>query len=199
MNAVTSGGWLASLAVAASLLGAAARPADACTILPLPEHQLDPAHAGDATPPSTVTVVEAYVHRRDDGGCNAEPSQDCGLRATVVAKIDAADDATGADELGYEVRVVGGDPPPGLDLPSTAVRRLGGVLWFSFDHEHESGFDIVLEIRAVDLNGNRGPPVTFSVGEPGDSGCSTSGRPGHAATLGGVLLALLAVLARRRR
>jgi MYXO-CTERM domain-containing protein len=72
----------------------------------------------------------------------------------------------------------------------------GGDLYFYFEYGDRSGFNFALEIRAVDLNGNLGPPTTITIGEDqATSGCSTS----SSSTLGAALLALLAVLARPRR
>jgi uncharacterized protein (TIGR03382 family) len=173
----------------------APRPAAACSLIGNGEHQLDTAYANDTVAPSAVTASAAVHRSADDTGCGGASS--CGDLASVSIDVAATDDAAPADMLGYQLRVVGGQPPAGLTIPTEAVMSYGGGdLYFYFEYGDRSGFNFALEIRAVDLNGNLGPPTTITIGEDqATSGCSTS----HGSTLGAVLLALLAVLARPRR
>ena len=178
----------------------APRPAAACSLLGNGEHQRDAAYASDTVAPSAVTAAAAVHRSADDSGCGGVSGGTCGDLASISITVAATDDAAPVDKLGYQLRVVSGELPAGLTIPTTPVISYAGdELYFYFNYGDRSGFVVDLEIRAVDLNGNLGPPSVITIGEPGDSGCQAGGRPGGAATLGGVLLALLAVFARRRR
>jgi uncharacterized protein (TIGR03382 family) len=183
---------IALLGLAALLESAS--PAHACTIAPLEDHQLDTAHNTDTVAPSAVTA-SAIVERQDSGGGCAGAQSKCGGGAWITIAVTASDNAATVDKLGYQLRIVSGEAPDGLVIPSTAVTPVGGQLHFYFNAEDRAGFALDLELRARDLNGNLGPPTVIKVGEPGESGCSTGGS----GALGGVLLALAALLARRHR
>jgi MYXO-CTERM domain-containing protein len=172
------------------------RPAGACSLVGNDDHQLDAAYANDTVAPSMVTAA-AIVHRSaDDVGCAGASS--CGDIASIAVSVAATDNAAPIDKLGYQVRVVDGDVPAGLNIPVQPVTTYGGDdLYFYFNYGDRTGFVFDLEIRARDLNGNLGPPTVITVGEPGEGGCST-GSGDKLPALAGVLVALALVLRRRR-
>jgi hypothetical protein len=180
------------------VLVGATRPAHACSPPHTPPHELDATHAGDIVAPSEVTA-RAAILRTDDGGCGDKPDP-CGDLAVIAITLEASDDATSFADLGYELRLVGGELPLGLTLPTGPVRSgstLGGSLGLTFDGDDHAGFSFDLEIRARDLNGNLGPPTVLTIGEPGEDGCATS--HGSFAGFAGVLLALAFSVRRRYR
>ena len=184
--------------VAAVAVVAVPRTADACSLATNDQWVADPTHSADQTSPSTPEVANVAVTRSEDsGGCGMSS---CGDRATIHLDVSATDDRAQAELIGYEVRVVGGEAPAGLDpMRDGRVRPSGGELLFYFDYG-APGFTIDLEIRAVDLNGNLGPPqiVTVSDVEP-SAGCMSVARQHGLVTFGLVLLVLGWVTRRRYR
>jgi uncharacterized protein (TIGR03382 family) len=172
------------------------RPASACSLVGNDDHTLDAAYANDTVAPSAVVAGAVIYRSADDAGCAGASS--CGDIASIAISVAATDDAAPADKLGYQLRVVGGDVPAGLNIPTQPVMTYGGdELYFYFNYGDRSGFAFDLEIRARDLNGNLGPAMVMTVGEPGEGGgCSSSG--GNLPALGAVLVALALVLRRRR-
>lgn len=177
----------------------APRPASACSLIENDVHQLDTAHASDTVAPSPVTASTDIHRSADTPGCAGVTS--CGDIASIAITVEATDDAAPVDMLGYQLRVVSGDLPAGLGVPTDAVMSNGGDnLYLYFNYGDRSGFSFDLEIRARDLNGNLGPATVITVSEPGESGCSAGHAPlGHASMLGGALLALALVVRKRRR
>jgi hypothetical protein len=144
--------WLAAAAAIAIIPD----PAAACSFVGNRRHVLDPAHAADATPPGPTTVLDVTVGRYDTDGC---VSDTCGAYGVLTLSLAATDDATPGGDLAYQLVAVRGSAPPGLLLD----QPIGGdplYLYFDFDDV----LDLDLEIRAVDLNGNLGPPVVIRGG-----------------------------------
>ena len=169
------------------------RTADACSLADNGIWAADPAHASDQTAPSMPEVVDSEVLRTaDSGGCVAAG---CGDRASIHLELSATDDRAQPDLIGYEIRVVGGEPPAGLD-PMREGRVQGSSLFFFFDYG-APGFTVDLEIRAVDLNGNLGPPriLTVSDAEHGE-GCMAVRQ--HGLVGFGLVLLVLGWVTRRR-
>ncbi len=183
------------VAVSLTTLGALPRPAAACSLAWNEDLTLDPAYADDTTPPGEVVVGDVTVHRSDDLGC---AGTSCGDNASLSVPVAADDDRAPADRLGFELRLVGGALPRELTLPAGPVLPGGGagnlILFFDPDVDE---LDFVLEVRAVDLNGNRGAPAIVRVVERVPGGCAAS--RGGAGGLGLVLVGLAAALATRRR
>jgi hypothetical protein len=183
---------LTALALAFGITAPA--PADACTLVPIEDHELDAAHAGDTVAPSAV-MASALVERQDtDQGCGAQSK--CGGGAWITIAVAATDNATAVDKLGYELRIINGEPPDGLTIPTNPVTPVGGQLYFYFNADDRVGFELDIQLRARDLNGNLGPPTVVTVGEPAEGGCATSHR--SPATLVGTLLVFVAFLVCRR-
>jgi hypothetical protein len=142
-------------------------PVGACSIVGNPDHQVDQAYADDETPPGAVTA-SVLVRRFDQGGgggCGGTAVSSCYDVAFVEVMVAASDDAAPADQLGYQVRVASGQAPAGMTPPAGAIRATEqGVLVLPFSYM-ESGFSFELEVRAVDLNGNLGPPTLVAVAD----------------------------------
>jgi uncharacterized protein (TIGR03382 family) len=173
------------------------RPAAACSLVGNVDHMLDAAYASDTVAPTAVTASAVIYRSADDTGCGGASS--CGDIASIAISVAATDDAAPADQLGYQLRVVGGDPPRGLNLPTAPVMPYSGEdVYVYFDYGDRSGFSFDLEIRARDLNGNLGPATVITVAEPADGGGCSTGGDGKLPALGGALLALALVLRRRR-
>ena len=155
--------------------------ADACSPIGYPFHQTDPLQASDTTAPSAVTAGAPTVARfpdDDDAACGAEPL--CGgPDGSITFQVTATDDATPADKLGYQLTVADGSSQPGIFIPAEAIRaEPDGTLRLHMYGDGGKAFDVDLEIRAVDLNGNLGPPLVMSISDPGEhgGGCATSSR-----------------------
>jgi len=157
------------LAVLALLLAPSIpRPTGACS--PLPEndgsHVVDPAFAGDAVAPSAVTATFSVIHPSNEGSRGCAPI-DCGPGVPHIdLDVVATDDRAPTDRLGYHLTVLSGEPPGGLSLPSGPVLTAYGDLLLRFAAD-AGGFNFALEVRAVDLNGNVGPPSTITISDPG--------------------------------
>jgi hypothetical protein len=186
------------LLLAAALL-CAARPAGAaCPPATLEEHQLDPAYASDTEAPSTTTVY---------GGVFRCVDEDRTARAGVDIQVTARDPQLYPEQLGYQVTVSRGTPPPGLELPSfPVVPEISGsssLLHFYYDAAYRDGFDIDVEVRARDLNGNLGEPGRINLVESDerdvdhDSGCFSQG--GNLAPTEAFLVGAFVMRPRRRR
>lgn len=165
------------------------RPASACS-LPAPVvHALDSAYAADTTPPSAVTGSASITRHRN-------ASSSCFDIAYTYLTLSATDDAAPPERLGFKLAFVSGELPDGMTLPTDI--QVGNPQLF-FNYRDESGFSFELEVRAVDLNGNLGPPTLLLVEESpddldDDGGCSTGNTPGAA-----LALLALAFVRRRRR
>lgn len=174
------------------------QPAAACSLATNDPWRADPAHAADRVAPGQPDVAAAEVQRQaESGGCGMAG---CGNIASIRVDVTATDDRAAAEVIGYEVTVVGGEPPAGLDLAREGrVVAPGGELRFFFDYS-APGFSVDLELRAVDLNGNVGAPVVVTVTDrdDGDGGCMAARTHGLVGC-GLVLLALGWVTRRRYR
>jgi hypothetical protein len=147
-----------------------------CSLLGNETHQLDPAQANDHVAPSAVTASAEVVRfdGSDDGGCAAGGGGTCGDLAEIELAVSATDDATPADKVGYVVELASGTPPRGFALPAGAILPAEDSLLLRFSADDHDGFTIDLSVRAIDLNGNLGPPTVITVSEPGESGCRTA-------------------------
>jgi hypothetical protein len=124
------------------------RPVGACTPYPTDGglHTLDLAHGTDRTPPSAPTASYSVYEGSpaDGGGCGGKP--ECGgAPATIYIDLSAIDDRTPATEMGYKLAIA------------------DGAIGLRFDSTMLHGWSFDLEIIAVDLNGNEGPPVIVTI------------------------------------
>lgn len=170
-------------------LVAAARPAHACSPSGNSPHVLDETFADDAIAPSAVETGEPMISR-DEGGCAM-----CGVGSRVMFQVEATDDRTPNERMGYAVRLRSGTLPPGMVLPVEPVTSYG-MIDLSFDPQAD-GFAFELDVWAVDLNGNPGPSSVVRVFEPDESlGCAAGGSRRQG---GFVLIGLALAIAVRRR
>ena len=157
-------------------------------------HELDPAHANDTTTPSAAIVENVDVGRHaDEGGCAIAG---CGDRGTILFYVRASDDRAKPEELGVRLAVVGGAPPRGMSLIDYDVTlAYNGEVVIYFDYDAPP-FEMDLEVRAIDRNGNLGPPTIVHIdNKPETSGGCAVG--GNASWL--LVLAAAASIVRRRR
>jgi hypothetical protein len=173
----------------------------ACSLRPPPEHVTDPqAQASDATAPDAPAVAVSKIGRgKGQAACS---NNSCEGNGTIVLEVSASDDQAPTDKLGYQIELVSGQLPPGLQLPTKAIRALGGEVWLHWndgDTDEQEAFSFSLAVRAVDLAGNVGPASTASVQDGGSTGCSVGRHaPGSAWQLTTIAILLLARLSRTR-
>jgi len=193
--------WITATCAAAALV-AHVTPAGACSLAGNSQHYIDDAFASDTTPPGAVTATaDIFRHNEnDDGGGCGQHIASCGSYALITLQLDATDNAAPAERIGYEITVVDGTPPRDFNLPQEWVGN--GEVYLYYSINHRTGYDLTLQIRAVDLNGNLGPPTLLNVKEtaaeeeePG--GCSTV--PAPSAVSLAFASVLFAVRRRRRR
>ena len=175
---------------------AAPQEANACVPVDaeITDHAIDPAYAGDTTPPPAPQVDVQIARRDTGGGCT---STDCdGQSANIYIDITAGDDMTPAARMGYILTISGGDTPTGLY--SRAVDGMPyfqphGSFGYGFDY-NASDFAFDVEVRAIDLNGNISAPTIVHIADKASSGCSMSGSSSQ-----WLLLPVLGFVLRRRR
>lgn len=185
---------------ALSAVIASPRPASACSLAGNGTWIAAEDQTADTTPPSAPTAEVTGVFRSEDDsqGCVGATSS-CGSIASIHLAVSATDDTATADQIGYEITLVGGEPPAGFD-PSREGRVVpfGDELNFYFDFDAPS-FSMDLEIRAVDGNGNLGPPVVLTVEDEIDqSGGCAAGANGNLVGFGMLAFATAFALRRRR-
>jgi MYXO-CTERM domain-containing protein len=190
---------------ATSALVALPRPASACSLATNDLWIQNPAHASDTTAPSrpAIGAVEVTRHFEDEqSGCGRNVSS-CGSFGTMEINVSATDDRAQAQDIGYEVRIVGGNAPDAFDPTREGrVRPFFGEgrMIFFFDVDSPD-FSVDLEIRAVDGNGNVGDPIVVTVTDEqpeSSSGCA-AGKQGSLVGFGLIAFATALALRRRRR
>ena len=112
----------------------------------------------------------------------------------IEIDVTAMDDRAGS-AVGFELQAIGGAPPASFD--SGPVREsLNDTLMLYFNPDHGS-FTFDLQIRAIDLNGNLGPPTVITIEDTVEgSGSRATGSAGASA---GLALGVLGLVLRRRR
>jgi hypothetical protein len=119
------------------------------------------------------------------------PRKTCGHLGRIEVRVTARDDVASAADLRYQLRLASGALPSGLRLPAGPVLP-GQPDALVFDFDGAAGdFAFALEIRAVDRNGNVGPPTAVEIRDSTEGCTTTSGA--------GLALAFAARLPRRRR
>lgn len=182
-------------------------PAQACSISPPAAFVVDPqAAASDTSGPGAPTVSVVSIKRgkgadTDYASCSKSVSS-CDDLGTVTLRIQAQDDQTPREELGFKIDLVDGVAPAGLDLPSGPVRLFGENVylhWGDGASDDQESFAFTLEIRALDLSGNVGPASTVRVEDAGTGGgCHVLARRPLSAWPVATILMLLAIRAARR-
>ena len=151
-------------------------------------HVIDPAQADDTMPP-TAPTVDVEISRYDQGCGSNGLELELGMQAT--------DDRAPAQRLGFLVTVASGELL--IEIDEGAIVPYDGTVSFYFA-EDELPFEGELEVRAIDLNGNIGPPTIVEVSSSAPSAhkrFASIGRAGSLLTYG--LIGLALVVARRRR
>jgi hypothetical protein len=150
-------------------------------------HVTDPAQADDTTPPS-APIVDVEITRYDQG-CGSN-----GLHLDLT--MQATDDRAPAERIGFLITVASGEFS--IETEDGAIVPYGPVSFYFA--EDELPFEGELEVRAIDLNGNIGPPTIVAV-----SSSASSSRQRFASVRGAGplltygMLGLALVIARRRR
>lgn len=186
-----------SLLLVASLLALVvnARPAEACCAIAgggacgyggYDLHVTDPAQADDITPPSSP-VVDVEITRYDQG-CGSN-----GLDLELV--MQATDDRAPAERIGFLITVTSGEFS--IEIDDGAIVPYGPVSFYFA--EDELPFEGELEVRAIDLNGNIGPPTIVEVSSSPTSRKRFASLRGASPLLTYGLVGLSLVIACRRR
>jgi hypothetical protein len=164
------------------------------------EYHRDP-DVADTTPP-VLSAADISIYRADDPGNN---SGDCSGLGGYKITVDASDDQTVQDDLGFSLKLVDGSFPFHIPEDTVIGNQDDGTLsdWFTDEGE---AFDGTLEVRVVDQAGNRSEPKLVSAA--GDEvGSDISNATGCSCSAAGELstkysrflpLAVLMVLVRRR-
>ena len=128
--------------------------------------------------------------KRADGAIGS-----CGDLSSIVLHATATDNATPSERMGFRVRVVDGVAPISVPDQNLEPESQDEMRFFM---DGSRGFAFTLEVRAVDLNGNLGPPAMIYIeDEPDDAGGCATGRERDAL---GLVLAIGAIsIAMRRR
>jgi MYXO-CTERM domain-containing protein len=194
---------LASLSfVVVTLVAGDPQVVDACSFAPNETHALDAAFANDATPPGAPDVTPTVRRWEYPSSCF-----DIGL---IDVAVSATDNAAPPDRLGYRFSVRSGDPPDrfGITADAIAPPALDGSdsvsLFFNY---MDTAFAFELEVRAVDLNGNVGPPTVVYISDPAgpnnsdddDTGCSATGSSSSNGLASLLTLGVLFTLRSRRK
>jgi hypothetical protein len=152
-----------------------ARAAQACSLAVPTPHTLDPAaQATDTTPPEGPTAAVTSIRRgkgadTDFASCSQSASS-CDDLGWIALQLGAQDDQTPADKLGYQIELIAGQPPSGLNLPTGAVRAMGGMVYLNWNDgasDDQESISFSLAVRAVDLAGNTRPATTVNVSDGG--------------------------------
>lgn len=121
--------------------------------------------AGDVTPPSATTIESIKWSSDDDDEVEAS----CDLVADTChgvilsVRFQATDDITPAQRLGFKVKLISGEPPEDFELGPMPIE--GSEARFAYSLP-ASAFSMELEVQAIDLNENLGPPTRFTVSQP---------------------------------
>ncbi len=184
--------WWLPVAVAL-VIAATPRAAEACSFATWFPFEEDPSLVGvDTTPPATPSATFEVSRFEDSGLCTHNSCE--GLAALLIRFEGLADDMTAVADLGFEVRVAEGNPPPSLTFETGTFIISSGT---AVPYDADDPLDFTLAIRIVDKAGNASDDVLLHVTDPGPSGCSVTGA--RAADLAPLALALAFFAATRRR
>lgn len=186
------------------------RSARACSLADN-RYVFDPAEqAVDVQAPGIPMTRAVAVHRGrgpERNGCGISMSSCDGMGA-INLMIQASDDRTPANAMGYRFAVVRGRAPDGLFAQGRDFRSYDATTvylhWGDGATDDQEDLDFDLEVRALDRAGNvSAGAATITVRSEG-GGCRVAGSRSRATTSAAVLLfALVALTAaarpRRRR
>lgn len=174
-------------------LVAFSEPAQACSP---PDHAQEYSthdSSSDTTPP-VLSAANISVRRAKDPDGETAACENIG-RYTIT--VEASDDMTEANDLGFALTLVDGSFPFRVPEGNVIGHNDDGKLsdWFEDDGD---AFDGTLEVRVVDRAGNLSEPVFVS--ESGDAvGCSCSAAGAPSTAYGWWLPFAASMLLARRR
>jgi hypothetical protein len=163
------------------------------------------ANPEDTTAPTAPADIEGRLHRGvgPTQGLFGASSSSCDDLGWIELELDVAvDDVSATENVGYQLRILDGSLPDGLQVEETRrIDFLNGdrgvltLLWVDGATDEQESFDFTLGIAAVDEAGNVGEEVTVALADAGSDGrgCATTQGGGAIA-----VLAALALVARRR-
>jgi len=169
-------------------------------------HVLDPSMQGsDLVAPTLPAIPAPRIVRgkaAEQSGCSSSASS-CDDLGGVGFQVQATDDLTPPERIGYLFTLVSGSLPAGLVLPGAVEPRGGEVAfgWVDGADDDQEPIDFTVRVVAIDLAGNQSVAQMVRVTDEG-SGCTVARRPaadGGPAALALVAGALLAARRRRRR
>lgn len=120
----------------------------------------------DVTPPSATTVVNISRYIEDEeseASCTTGYSSGYCLGGVLVVRFQATDDMTPADRLGFVVRIISGTWPKDFSLGPNPIGGSEGRFTYSLPAK---AYSLELEVQAIDLDENLGPPTRFTVSQP---------------------------------
>lgn len=177
--------------IAGVLAGALLRPAPAraCSVVGPSPLEIDDALAADDTTPPSVPVITSAVWQ-GTGGLST-----CSDVRTLAVAVEATDDQTAPEGIGYELEL---DPAPEWFGPQAPMLARDGFVSLVF--ADESLGDVSVRARAVDPAGNRSElsepyPVEIDVAW----GCAAAPGGGSGAAALTLLLGLGLGVRHRRR
>jgi len=186
---------IAVAVLASSGLVAFSGEARACTYAPLSAYTLD--HGSGDTAPPLLSAANISIMRAP-GDSNGADCRDLG---SYTITVDASDDETGADDLGFSVALVEGSVP--FEVPDGDVEPSSSGSLSSPFPDDRLAFQGTLEVRVVDRAGNRSDPILVSASGDDmteDEGCSCSAAGAPSRSYGAFMgLAGLLLLNRRTR
>jgi hypothetical protein len=190
--------WITVFAAFAACVVAPMLPSDASACrTPFPGNHEIVADPADTTPPSVPSAAVGEVNRGDSRMCN---STSCHDMASFTLELDASDDVSPREEIGFLVEVVEGELPEGampLGGPFQALGSFGYIVRWS--ETSNPAFFSRLSVSAVDRAGNVSEPTFVEVSDGAFEGCTAA--PGMRGTLPlapvGLAIALL-ILGRSR-
>ena len=156
----------------------------ACSLVGNAPHVLDASEqAIDRVAPARPTGVAAVQVKRGRGpavGCaGSATASSCDDLGIITIEVEAADDRTPPDKIGYRLTLKAATLPPGLDLPTADLRpnirsrpdlsRPDQLMlaWVDGNTDSQEPIDFTITIAAVDLAGNAGEGVDLRIANPG--------------------------------
>ncbi|MFZ5475916.1 MAG: hypothetical protein ACOZNI_04000 [Myxococcota bacterium] len=165
------------------LLHATTTPATACSLEAPAAYEPDTA-SDDSVAPGEPGAPTVRVTRgkgpvcEEDCSCMSTSCDDLGIVSLVfTAALDDRSpeaDADTQDGVGYVLTLVDGALAEGLELPGGPVGAfISGeeaslaLVWIDDASDDQDAFEATVALHAVDLAGNAGPAVTFTIEDPG--------------------------------
>lgn len=144
----------------AGALAFSARAAEACRLLPMAPHHVEPELAGvDVSAPGVPQVLEVATYRRTGMTCTEAScvANTCGDTGTV--RIELAPDPGDTEPVGYRLMVLSGAVPASM-APMIGVDLAGGgPLFLRPSFEEVAALDLTLTAVAIDAAGNESEPT----------------------------------------